>query len=178
LNKAGIGSAYKNGINGTGPLFLEDVAGAYYEILYPQLVFARQLDMEGPTRKMLNSGGAVWILGLKTEKGGDSVNTAGIIDTELSGSTEVLGGLVYPVTATIPVNQAAFVVNDSKASFIYAVSVHNPISTDPCTPDGDFKAQIEEIRAGVVKNLTSATIAVQTPRGTRGVMVPLYTNKP
>jgi len=178
LNKAGIGSAYKNGINGTGPLFLEDVAGAYYEILYPQLVFARQLDMEGPTRKMLNSGGAVWILGLKTEKGGDSVNTAGIIDTELSGSTEVLGGLVYPVTATIPVNQAAFVVNDSKASFIYAVSVHNPISTDPSTPDGDFKAQIEEIRAGVVKNLTSATIAVQTPRGTRGVMVPLYTNKP
>ena len=126
---------------------------------------------------MLNNGGTVWILGLKTEKGGDSINTAGVIDTESSGSTEVLGGLVYPVT-TIPVNQAAFVVNDSKASFVYAVSAHNHISTDPSMPDGDFKTQVQEVRAGVVRNLASSTIAAKTPRGTEGVMVPLYTSKP
>jgi Pectate lyase superfamily protein len=178
FNELNIGSVYKNGANGTGPLFLEDVDGRYFEILYPQLVFARQLDMEGPTRKMLNNGGKVWILGLKTEKGGDTVNTAGVIDTESSGSTEVLGGLVYPVTATIPVNQATFVVNDSKASFVYAVSAHNRISTDPSTPDGDFKTQIQEVRAGVVRSLASSTIAAKSPRGTEGVMVPLYTSKP
>src|SRR5882757_9694159 len=176
FNDLNVGSVYQNGANGTGPLFLEDVDGRYFEILYPQLVFARQLDMEGPTRKMLNAGGTVWILGLKTEKGGDTVNTAGIIDTESSGSTEVLGGLVYPVT-TVPVNQVAFVINDSKASLVYAVSAYNPISTNPSTADGDFKTQVQEVQAGVVKNLASSTIAAQTPRGTRGVMMPLYTSK-
>ena len=84
----------------------------------------------------------------------------------------------YPVVAAIPVNQAAFVVKDSRASFVYAVSVHNPISTDPTVPDGDFKIQVEETRGGVTKDLTSADVAAQTPRSTRGGMMPLYTSQP
>lgn len=178
FNELNVGSAYKNGTNGTGSLFLEDVDARYFEILYPQLVFARQLDMEGPTRKMLNQGGTVWILGIKTEKEGDAVNTAGVIDTEASGSTEVLGGLLYPVTAKIPVNQAAFVVNDSKASFIYAISSYSAISTSTTTADGDFKTQVQETQAGVVRVLASSTITAKSPRGTDGLMMPLYTSKP
>lgn len=177
FNRLNPGSVYSNGVNGTGTLFLEDVVGSYFEIQYPQHVFARQLDTEGATQKILNNGGTLWILGLKTERGSDSTHVAGIIDTESGGSTELLGGLVYTVTAAIPVNQAAFVITDSQASLIYAVSVHNPISSDPLTPDGDFKTQVQETQAGVVMNLTSAAIAAQTPRG-QGVMMPLYTNHP
>jgi hypothetical protein len=81
------------------------------------------------------------------------------------------------VTATVPVNQAAFVINNSLTSLVYAVSVHNPISSNPATPDGDFKVQVQETQAGVVQSLSSTAVAVQAPRGT-GIMMPLYTNKP
>jgi hypothetical protein len=101
-------------------------------------------------QKSANIGGTVWILGIKTERGSDAAHVAGVIDTEAGGRTELLGGLIYPVIPQVPVNQAAFVVKDSHASFIYAVSVHNPISTDPTVPDGDFKTQVEEVRLNVV----------------------------
>lgn len=179
-------SAYTNTETGTGDLFLEDVAGAYWEVNYPQKIFARQLDMEGNVRKFFNNGGRLWILGVKTEQGGDGTNIAGIIDTENGGSTELLGGLIYPVAAQIPVNEAAFVIGgDSQASLIYAVSVHNPLSSSPTTPDGDFKIQVEEQQPdGIISALLSTTIQSQIAappysitRGS-GLVMSLYSNKP
>ena len=175
-DKADTGAAYTNGVVSTGPLYLEDVAGGPWDIAYPQHVYARQFNPENTATKVVNNGGTLWILGLKIEHAAASDNVAGVIDTEAGGKTEVLGGLVYPVTKAVPVHQPAFIVNNSTASFIYAVSVGNPIIADPNTPDGDFKAQVQETQSGVTKSLTSA--AVPTRRGTNGLMMPLYTSKP
>jgi hypothetical protein len=176
-------SAYTNTDTGTGDLYLEDVAGAYWEVYHPQRIFARQLDMEGNVRKFFNKGGTLWILGAKTERGGDGTNIAGIIDTENGGSTELLGGLIYPVSTQVPVNEAAFVIGDSQVSLVYAVSVHNVLSPSPTTPDGDFKIQVEETQTGGTNTLLSTAIQSQTAsppysitRG-NGLVVPLYTNK-
>jgi hypothetical protein len=171
------GNVYQNGVDGTGDVFIEDVTGAGWNILHPQHVYARQFDPEGNVLKVLNDGGTLWILGIKTERPSDATHVAGIIDTEDGGSTELLGGLIYPVV-TVPVNQAAFVIDNSKVSLVYAVSVHNPLNADPDTPDGDFKIQVQETQDGVTGNLTSATVAAQLPRGPQGVMMPLYTSKP
>jgi len=56
---------------------------------------------------MLNNGGSVLDPRIETEKGGDSVTTAGVIDTEDSGTPKSSGSYL-PVSAAIPVNQAAF----------------------------------------------------------------------
>jgi len=174
-------SAYTNTDTGTGDLYLEDIAGADWEVDHPQHIFARQLDMEGNVRKFFNSGGTLWILGVKTERGGDGTNIAGIIDTENGGRTELLGGLIYPVSTQIPVNEAAFVVDHSQVSLVYAVSVHNPLSSSPATPDGDFKIQIEDVQTDGTSTLLSTAVQSQTAtqpyaitRGS-GLVMPLYT---
>jgi hypothetical protein len=153
---------YTNTSQGTGTLFVEDVAGGPWQIAFPQTVFARQLDPENSVTKITNNGGTLWILGLKTENAGMN------IETDNGGSTELLGGLVYPLS-NIPVNQSTFVINNSQASFIYAVSSYQtPSSTGP---DGDFKMQVTETQSGVTKFLQSTSL----PERGYGIMMPLYT---
>lgn len=147
--------AYQNTSRGAGTLFVENVAAEPWQILFPQNVFARQINAEGNTTKIINKGGKLWILGLKTE--GIGAN----IETEDSGSTEVLGGLVYPVWKTSP-DSVSFVVNDSRASFVYAVSNFKP--------GGNFAIQIKEIQHGVEKSLLSTSL----PARGLGTMTPLY----
>jgi len=125
-------------------------------------------NMEGPRKKCSTTEAVFWILGLKTEKGGDSVNTAGVIDTEDFRKHRSPRGSYLPGFGSFPVNQAAFVVNDSKRPSFTQVSVHNHPLTDPSVPDGDFKVQVKEGRAGVVRDLDSSTIAAQTPPRTGG----------
>jgi hypothetical protein len=52
-------------------------------------VWARQLNSERQGTKIVNAGGQLWILGLKTERGGT------LIETRDGGRTELLGGLCY-----------------------------------------------------------------------------------
>ena len=180
-----ITSAYKNAVTGTGDLYLEDIAGAYWEIDHPQHIYARQLDMESAVRKFFNKGGTFWLLGIKTEQPGDSTHTAAIIDTEFGGKTELLGGLIFirPVTP-LPADQAAFVINNSQVSLVYAVSAIDPRAAVPPDPNVDFNIQIEEVEAGVYKTLLSdqvqSQISAQPFSISRqpGLIVPLYTSKP
>ncbi|MGW6276250.1 glycosyl hydrolase family 28-related protein [Kribbella sp. NPDC055071] len=172
------GHAYQNGVAGTGDLFIEDVCGAGYTIGHPQRVFARQFNAEGPVQKVINLGGTLWILGMKTERISDVGGVGGIIDTESGGKTELLGALLYPVEKLIPTDQISFLIRDSKASFIYANSVHNPVVADPAVADGDVKVQIREIQQGVTRDLTSVAVRALTPRSSTGTMMPLYTSKP
>jgi len=176
-------SAYKNTINGTGDLFIEDVAGSYWEIDHPQNFYARQLDMESATRKFFNKGGRLWILGIKTEQPGAPPNTAAIIDTQHNGKTEVLGGLILiSRTVPLPAPQSAFLMNNSQVSLIYAVSAIDP-STNPTTSNIDFNIQVQEIEAGVTKSLLSTGIQTQIAAPPYslsrklGLIVPLYTSK-
>jgi len=179
-------SAYKNTINGTGDLFIEDVTGSYWEIDHPQNFYARQLDMESATRKFFNKGGMLWILGIKTEQPGSPANTAAIIDARYGGKTEVLGGLILiSPTAPLPATQSAFLINNSPVSLIYAVSAIDPKAspTNPTTSNIDFNIQVQEIEAGVMKNLLSTGVQTQIAAPPYslsrklGLIVPLYTSK-
>jgi hypothetical protein len=77
-------------LNGTGTLFLEDTCLCDLTIPKGLSVYARQLNIEHSGGcKLLNDGGLLWILGLKTEKQGT------ICQTRRGGKTEILGGLVY-----------------------------------------------------------------------------------
>jgi hypothetical protein len=150
--------AYQNTTQGTGTLFVENVTAKPWRILFPQKVFARQINPEGNMTKINNRGGRLWILGFKTEGTGTN------IETEQGGATEVLGGLIYPVWR-IPADTAGFVVNESRASFIYAVSNYKP-----SFENRDFALQIEEKQHGVTKSLLSTSL----PSRGSGTMMPLY----
>jgi hypothetical protein len=146
---------YQNTGRGTGNLFVEDVTAHPWQVLFPQSVFARQINPEGNSTKISNKGGRLWILGLKTEGIGTN------IDTEQGGSTEVLGGLIYPVWKTAP-DSVSFVVNDSHASFIYAVSSYKPAASG-----GNFAVQVQETQHGETKSLLSTSLL---PRGFGRIM--------
>ncbi len=152
---------YQNTVLGTGSLFVEDVSAGPWNILFPQNVFARQINPETKTTKILNNGGKLWILGLKTEGSGTN------IETDNGGTTELLGGLIYPAQS-VPISQSAFVINNSQVSFVYAASNY---SVPASTPYSDFQVQVTEIQAGVTKSLPTQKLL---SRG-YGVLMPLYT---
>lgn len=152
--------AYQNTIRGTGTLFVEDVTGTPWQIQFPQDVFARQINPEANSVKIVNKGGKLWILGLKTE--GTGMN----IDTYQGGSTEVLGGLIYPVWRTPP-DTPAFAVNDSRASFTYMVSNYKQPEAGT-----NFTVQVQETQGGSTKSLLTSSL----PKRGLGTAVPLYSS--
>jgi len=152
--------AYQNTNRGTGTLFVENVTAEPWHILFSQNVFARQINPEGNATKMTNKGGKLWVLGLKTEGTGTN------IETDQGGSTEVLGGLIYPVWKT-PADSVSFVVNDSHASFIYAVSNYKPAASG-----SNFAVQIRESQHGVTRSLLSTSL----PARGHGTMIALYSS--
>lgn len=152
--------AYQNTNRGTGRFFVENVTAARWQISGPQSVFARQINPESNTTKITNHGGKLWILGLKTEGIGTN------IETDDGGATEVLGGLLYPVWKSSP-DSVSFVVNDSRASFVYAVSSYRAAAAG-----GNFPIQIKETQQGVSKSLLSTSVRT---RGF-GSMIALYSS--
>lgn len=72
--------------------FFEDVV-THNLALRRQKLWARQLNIENEGTHLLNDGGALWILGYKTERGGTLLATRG------GGRSEVLGGFSYTTTA-------------------------------------------------------------------------------
>lgn len=153
-------AAYQNTSQGTGTLFVENVAAAPWQILYPQNVFARQIDPEVTGAHILNNGGSLWVFGYKAEESGTE------IETDNGGSTEMLGGYFYPAS-NVPVNQSAFVINNSRASLEYAVTGYGAPSSNPYP---NFQTQVTETQDGTTRSL--ATTATLT-RG-YGSMTPLY----
>lgn len=109
--------SYHNTDNGTGDLFLEDVVSENVKI-HHQNAWVRSLNVEGvPTDsepKILNDGGRLWILGLKTEKPGT------ILETRNNGSTVVKGGFIY-INSDIPDTtppQAQYINDNSRVAII------------------------------------------------------------
>jgi len=97
--------------SGTGPVFIEDVVGRWFRF-NRQDVWARQFNPEGDGTHILNDGGTVWILGLKTEGGGT------LIETRNGGRTEVLGGFSYTVGRIDP--SPMFLIDNARASISFA----------------------------------------------------------
>ncbi len=73
---------YENTERGTGDVFLEDNMGARPYINHPQRLWARQLNVEYGRRPLLiNNGGRVWVLGMKTEgKFSQVINNGGVCE--------------------------------------------------------------------------------------------------
>jgi hypothetical protein len=107
-------AAYATGSGGTGRVFIEDVAGGPWFFRGPQKIWARQLDMESLGEKAVVDGAQLWVMGVKTE------NPGTVIRAVNGAALEVLGGLLYPLE-TMPPDQAAFVIDNARASLTYAV---------------------------------------------------------
>jgi hypothetical protein len=80
---------------GGGSLFLENVCSNPWQswTFRGGAVWARQFNVENQGVHVLNDGGALWILGLKTERGGT------LVHTRVGGKTEVFGNFSYTTTA-------------------------------------------------------------------------------
>jgi hypothetical protein len=151
----GSGGAYRN--TGFGPLFVEDVCAGEW-IFNRQAVWMRQINPENTTTKIVNNGGTVWILGLKTEKEGT------VLETRDDGKTEVLGGLIYPAGGgnRIPTDQPALINHESQMSIAeVGESRHST---------GSYNIVIQETQGGVTHNLLNGAL----PRRGSGFLIPLY----
>jgi putative hemolysin len=126
---------------GAGNLFLEDAEIDGFTIQAGQNVWARQLDDEAVGTKIVNLGGSLWILGLKTENSGTVINTA------TGGKTELLGALIYPAHP-VPATDIAFQDTDAQVSYMYKESTY-------CAGCG-YAIQILETRSGKARQITSS----------------------
>jgi len=104
------GSTYENTeANTNGKVFLEDWVSDFQPKFQVQM-WARHFNSEvqpEDERNIDNPGGKYWILGLKTE------GRANIVRTSQGGSTEILGGLIYPASSFSGNEQTAFTVENS-----------------------------------------------------------------
>ncbi|MFN3149640.1 glycosyl hydrolase family 28-related protein [Bremerella sp.] len=84
-----LGGQYQQGYSPAGKLFLTDVCLGPLRISPNQKAWARQLNIESRSApgdaKVVNDGGTLWILGMKTEDEGT------VIQTMFGGKTELLG---------------------------------------------------------------------------------------
>jgi hypothetical protein len=74
-----------------GRVFIEDVCCGALKIAGPAPVIARQLDTEGDSTRIVNDGGNLAVLGIKTE--GDCT----VLDNQHGAHATILGGLLYIV---------------------------------------------------------------------------------
>jgi hypothetical protein len=140
-----------------GDVFIEDVCMRPWVFHARQHVWARQLNTEGPTTEVINDGGTVWILGLKTEGDGE------LVETLHGGRTEVLGGFAYANTAGS--KPCMFRVLDASLSATLGESV---LRRQP------FQQLVEHWRHGQVQRI----LRDSAPRRGSGSMFPLVTAYP
>jgi len=153
--KGNTGRAFRN-TSGAGKLFLEDVAMGPWLFDHPQRIWARQMNSENFGTKIINNGGSLWILGLKTESIGTVIEAIG------GGATELLGGMIIPVTA-VPNDVQAFINNESKHSLVYAVNAESA--------PANHEIQVEEKRDGKTRYKSRSDM----PNRAFGTKVALYT---
>jgi Pectate lyase superfamily protein len=141
---------------GSGPLFVEDIAGNSWQI-NQQSAWMRQVNPEAPRgfTKLINDGGRLWILGLKTEKDDN------VIETKNNAATEVLGGLLYPA-GTVDSGKIAFINTNSALSVSIAASTY--------AAGNQYANWVQETRNA--STLTLPTTSV--PNRTSGKLCPLY----
>lgn len=147
---SGAKASYSN--IGKGKLFVEDVVGGPWKFAQ-QKVWARQLNPENDGTHISNDGGTLWILGLKTERGGI------LVETKAGAKTEIAGGLIY--STSNPKTTPMFANENSAVSF----------TVGECNFNRNFyPTLVSEIRNGVMKTLDRGN----TPQRCNGSVIPLY----
>ena len=124
---------------GAGTVFIEDVVGRYFRF-HGQTVWARQFNVEGDGLHVLNDGGTLWILGLKTEGGGT------LLETRAGGRTELLGSFSYTTTGR-DVFDPMFVIGDAQASLSFS---------EVCYSGHPFPIIVRETRGGETREIKKA----------------------
>jgi hypothetical protein len=153
-NGQGMGGKLSRG----GDLFLENVV-ADWEFDAGR-IWARQFNTEREGTHMFNRGATVWILGLKTERGGT------LIDAGPGSQTELLGGLSYTTTK----GQLApmFITRNARASFVFG---------EVCYTGNPFRQIVEQHRGGETRILDRKT-ALLRPAFLQGAQLPLFVAEP
>ncbi|MBD3345528.1 MAG: endopolygalacturonase [Chitinivibrionales bacterium] len=130
---------------GPGEIFIEDLVAAPLHFKN-QTVWARQLNSEIDGAKIINDGGLLWILGLKTEMQGT------IVETNNGGSTEILGGNIYPAYgAPPPPGQPAFINDNANVS----------ISISECLYKTYYTTVVHEMRGDACEVLLKENLPVR-----------------
>lgn len=176
----GQGKAYQP-THRAGDVFLEDVCALsqiYYvkkdpfpeaipqfEFAPQQKVWARQFNPEQLHTHVLNNGATLWILGMKMERPGIT------IDTQNKGKTELLGCTVLP-SHTVPKDVPAFRIGENCPVTLVAVE---HIGWQKVDTHAYYDIVLEEVIRGKTKQLKRE----QTPlryKG-RGFTLPLYISR-
>ena len=149
-------------MTGPGDVFIENVVSNPFQswTFNKQNVWARQFNVENADTHITNNGGNLWILGLKTERGGT------LIDTRGGGKTELVGGLAYTTTAGPDGSQnyPMFINNESSIS----------VTLGEINYGGglNYSTYVREIRGGVVHDLSGRNLPDYVGSGKQ---IPLYT---
>lgn len=149
LSSMGIAS-YSN--TGNGKLFIEDVVSGPWKF-ERQKVWARQINPENQGTHISNNGGTLWMLGLKTERGGI------LVETKAGAKTEIVGGLIYSTSE--PKTTPMFTNENSAVS----------LTVGECNFNGNFYFNlVKETQNGAIKELNRG----DTPQRCNGSVIPLY----
>jgi outer membrane protein assembly factor BamB len=157
--------AYANSKPG-GRLFVNDCSLDYW-VLDRQKAWMRQINPErkaGAEADIVNTGGDLWILGVKTEGGFTVVKTTD------GGRTEVLGVDIYPNRSAF---EPAFINIDSSLSAVYSMD------NGWIRWDAGYDEHVREIREGKTYSLWRGDLpkrgGAEAPWG--GLFLPLYVGK-
>jgi Pectate lyase superfamily protein len=147
-------------MTGSGDVFIENVVSNPFQswTFNRQNVWARQFNVENTGTHITNNGGKLWILGLKTERGGTLIETKG------GGKTELLGGLAYTTTAGSDGTQnAPMFINDRSSLSITLGEVNYGAPT--------YSTYIRDNSSGSTRNITGQNLPNYQGRGKQ---IPLY----
>ena len=133
---------------GAGDVYAEDAQMDGFTVQASQRFWGRQVNNELRSRtKIVNNGGALWIMGMKTEGQQTVIDATG-------GQTEYLGGLLYPATGDMPVGEIAFKLSaGAKASLLYSNIVYTTRNYD---------TQVRETRGSETKSLETSAAPERT----------------
>ena len=153
-NGQGIGGT----VSGGGDLFLENVVADW--TFENGRIWARQFNNERLGTHVLNQQATLWILGLKTERGGT------LIETQSGGQTELIGGLSY--TTNHGKLAPMFVSTDARVSYTIG---------EVCYSGEPYTQLVQETRTGITKSLTRGQSPLR-PSFLQGSQVPLFVGNP
>lgn len=127
---------------GSGNFYLDDVCCGVIKFDNPaQHIWMRQFNPEDNTEPNIqNNGATLWLLGLKTERGQIK------IDTQMGGSTELLGAHIYSTNSIL--KPVLFNIHEASASFACVREMNFG------TPS--FQIYVRETRNGETRNFTQS----------------------
>jgi len=124
----------------------------------------RAPDVEGTEAKFLNDGGALWVLGFKTEQVGIDFHTRN------GGRTEVLGGTINRYSGTVPAGQPSILTENAAACVVASENV----GTGKRTSFNEI--MVRELRAGQIREIRRDRFPKRGTDAT-SIALPLYVTK-